>query len=199
MPQYREYQQGYILQDDRNEPTWIFGYGSLMWQPGFPYLEAHPALLEGYHRALCIYSHRYRGTPEKPGLVLGLDRGGSCRGRAFLLRGSDVADVMAYLHDREMITNAYDPTFLEVALDDGRTARAYNFIVRNDHPQYTGRISRQEAARLVLQGRGERGTAMEYLQNTLDHLAEIGIVEEELEKICEAAKKRLNADSGTAW
>ncbi len=175
------------MPDQSNEPTWIFGYGSLMWQPGFPYKEALAARLDGYHRALCLYSHRYRGTEEKPGLVLGLDHGGHCHGRAFLIDDDDLDRVMAYLDEREMITGAYAPTYRYVELRDGRTARAYNFIVRNDHPQYAGRISRSEAARLVRQGRGERGTAMEYLKNTLEHLAETGIVEEELEKIYRAA------------
>ncbi len=175
------------MPDQSKEPTWIFGYGSLMWEPGFPYMEARAALLEGYHRALCLYSHRYRGTEEKPGLVLGLDHGGCCHGRAFLIDDKNLDQVMAYLNDREMITNAYAPTYLYVELEDGRTARAYNFIVRNNHPQYTGPISHQEAARLVLQGHGERGSALDYLKNTLDHLAETGIVEEDLEKIYQAA------------
>lgn len=162
-----------------------------MWQPGFPYAECCPALLEGYHRSLCLLSHRYRGTPEKPGLVLGLDHGGCCKGQAFLLHDKDVADVMAYLDNREMITNAYAPAYLYVALDDGRSARAYNFIVRNDHPQYTGPISCEEAARFVIQGHGERGSALEYLKNTLDHLTDTGIVEPELQMIYDAAVKGL--------
>ena len=179
-------------EDQTEEPIWIFGYGSLMWDPGFPYVEACPARLEGYHRALCLYSHRYRGTEEKPGLVLGLDHGGCCDGRAFLLAPSDVDDVMAYLDGREMITNAYAPAFLYVALEDGRTARAYNFIVRNDHPHYTGPISCEEAARIVLQGYGDRGSALDYLKNTLDHLAETGIVEENLQEIYDVALGKLS-------
>ncbi len=161
-----------------------------MWQPGFPYVEASAAVLEGYHRALCLYSYRYRGTPEKPGLVLGLDRGGQCCGRAFLLDDKDIEDVMTYLDDREMITNAYVPTYLNVTLEDGRTARAYHFIIRDDHEQYTGPISHQEAARLILQGQGERGSALDYLKNTLDHLAETGIVEDDLNMIYEVAIKK---------
>lgn len=179
------------MQDLHKEPIWIFGYGSLMWDPGFRYIEASTARLEGYHRALCLYSHRYRGTPEKPGLVLGLDHGGCCNGRAYLLDDKDVGEVMAYLNDREMINNAYAPTYLYVALEDGRTARAYNFIVRNDHPQYTGPISVEEAAGFVVQGRGERGTALEYLKNTIDHLADSGVVEEKLDRIYEIACKAL--------
>ncbi len=172
------------------EGIWIFGYGSLMWRPDFPYIEAQPALLRGYHRSLCVYSTVYRGTPEKPGLVMGLDLGGSCKGRAFLLAAGDVPHVMEYLHEREMDTGVYAPKFLNVRLDDGRTVKAYHFIVRRDHDQYTGKLGLEEAARLVHRGVGPRGTSLEYLENTLDHLDELGIVEGPLHRICELAKAR---------
>jgi len=168
--------------------TWIFGYGSLMWRPGFSYLEVQPALLKGYHRALCVSSTEYRGTIEKPGLVLGLDRGGSCKGRAFLVAAADIKEVMEYLHDREMVTNVYKPKFLNVRFDDGRTVAAYNYIVRRDHRQYTGKLSVIEAVRLVRQGIGPNGTALEYLSNTLEHLDEMGIAEGRLHEIYAAAK-----------
>lgn len=170
------------------EGIWIFGYASLMWHPGFPFLEAQPALLRGYHRALCVYSTRYRGTPEKPGLAMGLDRGGSCKGRAFLLAGADVPKVMDYLYEREMDTNCYAPKFLNVKLDDGRTVKAYHFLVRHDHEQYTGKLSIDDAVKLVCAGVGPKGTSIEYLQNTLDHLDKLGIVEGPLHEICEKAK-----------
>lgn len=167
---------------------WIFGYASLMWRPDFPYLESHPALLRGYHRALCVYSTVYRGTPEQPGLVMGLDCGGSCRGRAFLLAADDVPHVMEYLHEREMDTNVYIPKFLNVRLDDGRRVKAYHFIVRRDHVQYTGKLDIDDAAKLVRRGVGPKGTSLEYLENTLEHLDELGIVEGPLHKICVRAK-----------
>jgi glutathione-specific gamma-glutamylcyclotransferase len=167
---------------------WIFGYASLMWKPDFPYLEAHPALLRGYHRGLCVYSTRYRGTPEIPGLVMGLDRGGSCRGRAFLLAADDVPKVMDYLYEREMDTGVYAPKFINVKLDDDRTVSAYHFIVRRDHVQYTGKLAIEEAAALVRRGFGPKGSSLEYLENTLEHLDELGIVEGPLHEICEKAK-----------
>ncbi len=170
------------------EGIWIFGYASLMWRPGFPFLEARSALLRGYHRSLCVYSTRYRGTPEKPGLVMGLDRGGSCKGRAFLLSAGDVPQVMEYLHEREMDTNCYAPKFLGVRLDDGRRVSAYNFIVRRDHHQYTGKLSIEQAVKLVREGRGPMGTSLDYLQSTLDHLDEMGVVEGPLHEICERTK-----------
>ena len=86
---------------------WLFGYGSLMWNPGFPHRVAEPALLHGWHRSFCIYSHRYRGTPERPGLVLGLDRGGSCRGMAFRVGAAHAAEALHYLWEREMVGGVY--------------------------------------------------------------------------------------------
>jgi len=170
--------------------VWIFGYGSLMWRPDFPYLEALPGLLYGYHRALCVVSTVYRGTAEKPGLVLGLDRGGSCRGRVFRLAPDDVTPVMEYLHEREMPTNVYDPKFLPVRLGDGRRIAAYTFIVRRDHVQYAGVLEMVEQARLVAQGVGPNGLALEYLGNTLEHLDDLGIREGRLHKIYEMAKEK---------
>ena len=98
---------------------WVFGYGSLMWRPGFDYLEARPALLRGYHRAFCIKSTHYRGTVDKPGLVLGLDRGGACRGRVFRIAANKAQGVARYLHEREMITGVYDPRWRDIETPRG--------------------------------------------------------------------------------
>ena len=166
---------------------WIFGYGSLMWKPNFSYLEAQPALLRGYHRSLCVYSIRHRGTPEKPGLVMGLDRGGSCRGQAFLLAAGEVPNIMTYLYKREMETNCYNPKFLNVKLLDQRKVKAFHFLVRRDHEQYTGKLSVVEAAELVLSGSGPKGTSLEYLENTLHHLNRLGINKGKLHNIYEQA------------
>ena len=162
-----------------------------MWNPGFPYIEACAARLEGYHRSLCLYSHHYRGTEEKPGLVLGLDHGGYCDGRAVRIDPSEVDNVIAYLDARELISYAYVPAYLYVVLEDGRSVRAYNFIVRNDHPQYAGNLTCEQAAHFVRQGHGEKGSAVDYLKNTLDHLAETGIVEEDLQRIYDVALTEL--------
>ena len=96
------------------EDFWVFGYGSLMWHPGFPHVEVRLAVLHGYHRRFCVYSHRYRGTPERPGLVLGLDRGGSCRGLAFRVPAAESAEVIDYLYEREMITGVYIPRWFSL-------------------------------------------------------------------------------------
>ena len=168
---------------------WVFGYGSLMWRPNFPHTDFQPALLWGYHRALCVYSNRYRGTDDCPGLVLGLDRGGSCRGRAMRVAGSDVDDVLAYLHRREMVNKVYKPSWLPVQLAGGRVS-AYAFVVDRGHRHFAGRLPDPETVRLVLQGRGKQGTCLEYLRNTVVHLDELGIRDGPVHRVLELAEKR---------
>lgn len=162
---------------------WVFAYGSLMWTPGFPFVEVRPARLHGYHRALCIYSIRGRGTDDRPGLVLGLDRGGSCVGRAYRVAAAEWEAVGAYLHAREMVTNVYRPAFLTVRLDDGRRVAAYGFVARRDHVQYTGRLSEEKMAELILQGAGWHGTSLDYLSQTVAQLDGLGITAGALHRI----------------
>jgi len=167
---------------------WVFGYGSLMWQPNFEYAEQRPAHLHGYHRALCVYSWEYRGTRERPGLVFGLDRGGSCRGIAFRVLEKNADVVMHYLFEREMITGVYRPRWQTIHLlahgnkNMARTS-AYVFTADPDHEQYSGKLPDAEAARLVRQGCGKAGPCIEYLQNTLRHLNELGIHDRALARI----------------
>ncbi len=153
---------------------WVFGYGSLMWHPGFPHVEVRVARLSGYHRRFCVYSHRYRGTRERPGLVLGLDRGGSCRGLVYRVPAAEGEAAMAYLYEREMVTGVYMPTWLTVATEAGALSAA-GFVVDRAHGQYTGRLSLDETASLIVQGRGERGTCGEYLAKTVGHLEGLGL------------------------
>ena len=124
---------------------------------------------------------------------MGLDRGGSCKGCAFLLAAADVPNVMDYLYAREMDTATYAPKFLNVKLDDGRTVKAYNFLVDREHDQYAGKLSFDDAVKLVCAGVGPIGTSIECLQNTLDHLNKMGIVDGPLHKICERAKGVLRS------
>ena len=171
-------------------PFWVFGYGSLMWNPGFEFLEQRTATLHGYHRDLCIYSIRYRGTHDVPGLVMGLDRGGSCRGRAYRVPDDQAEAVRTYLFDREQIHGVYIPRTLKTRLDDGRTVSSYVFISKTDHDQYAGKLTADEAARLVIQGFGEKGPCTEYVENTLDHLADMGIHDARLHRILQAVKRQ---------
>src|SRR5579885_3263075 len=106
----------HLPQSPANEDLWVFGYGSLMWQPGFPHLERVPARLIGLHRALCVYSFVHRGTPEKPGLVLGLDRGGACRGIAYRVAAPERDATLSYLREREQVTSVYVETFRRITL-----------------------------------------------------------------------------------
>jgi cation transport protein ChaC len=162
--------------------VWIFGYGSLMWDPGFAFVEAQPALLRGYHRSFCVYSHRYRGTPELPGLVLGLDRGGACKGIAYRVSATDVASALRYLWEREMSNRTYHLKEVPLATPAGPVmARA--FAVDRTHKNYAGRLPLEETARLILQGIGARGPCRQYLENTVRELTKLGLVDGPLHRL----------------
>lgn len=171
-----------------DDDIWIFGYGSLMWRPEFPHTEFHPALLRGYHRSLCVYSVEYRGTHECPGLVLGLDLGGSCRGRAMRVERRQAESVLEYLHEREMKHRIYSPKWLPVRIPAG-TVHAYCFVVDRAHEQYTGKLGDDAALKLIHQGRGKGGACLDYLQNTIRHLDDLGIVDGPLHRIVRLAEE----------
>ncbi|MBI2239658.1 MAG: gamma-glutamylcyclotransferase [Magnetospirillum gryphiswaldense] len=154
--------------------VWVFAYGSLMWNPDFAPVENVAARLHGWRRALCILSTIYRGTDSCPGLVLGLDRGGSCVGRALKVSGADWPRVKERLDARELPTKVYLPRFLSVRLSDGRDVPAYAYVVDRSHWQYWNG-ARAEAVRLLRQGRGKGGTARDYLAQTVSHLDAMGI------------------------
>lgn len=175
----------------RGSDVWVFGYGSLMWDPGFAYAEALPALLKGYHRRFCVYSRRYRGTPERPGLVLGLDRGGACKGIVYRVPQRDVAPALHYLWEREMGNRTYHLREVPLATPCGKVA-AQAFVVDRTHRNYTGRLSLEETARLILQGVGARGPCRQYLENTVAELEKLGLVDGPLHRL-EAAVRALAA------
>lgn len=165
---------------------WVFGYGSLIWRPGFDYVGSSPALLRGAHRSLCIYSHRHRGTPERPGLVFGLMRGGSCRGVAFEVDAGRWADVHDYLREREMDRGVYREALRPVVLDDGRLVTALAFLVDDRHVQYAGKLDVTEQVRLIRSGVGESGPNHEYVLQTAHHLEQLGIRDRYLTQLVEA-------------
>lgn len=157
------------------QDLWVFGYGSLIWRPGFPFTERNGARLHGFHRSLCIYSHVHRGTPQEPGLVLGLDRGGVCRGVAFRVAPADAQETLAYLREREQATAVYLERHLSVRLDDGRRLTALTYVADRDHAQYAGRLPHDLMMDLVRRGRGISGLNPDYVLRTHEHLVEMGI------------------------
>jgi glutathione-specific gamma-glutamylcyclotransferase len=176
---------------------WVFGYGSLMWDPGFVHAEALPALLYGWHRSLCILSIRNRGTVERPGLALGLDRGGACRGIAFRIAPGEVEAACAYLWAREMSHGVYRAMMLKVRLDGGGRTGALTFVARQDHPQYVRGLPMKAAAALVLQGRGAYGTSLDYLRNVIEHLDATGIRDGPLHAVLNEALRARRAAATT--
>ncbi|WP_136658393.1 gamma-glutamylcyclotransferase [Nitratireductor sp. XY-223] len=162
---------------------WVFGYGSLMWRPGFDFVEAARGRLFGYRRALCIYSWVHRGTRDKPGLVLGLDRGGSCTGMVFRVDGINRDRVMGYLRERELVTNVYLERTSPVHLSDGRRITAVCFVADQHHEQFAGHLTAEDAARRVAVSEGRSGHNVDYVASTVDHLKEMKIRDHWLEDV----------------
>ncbi|KKB07681.1 gamma-glutamylcyclotransferase [Devosia chinhatensis] len=163
------------MQSDANDSFWVFGYGSLIWNPGFEFVGAQPGLLHGAHRALSIISHHYRGTPERPGLVFGLVRGGSCRGIAFEIAPKNWAATRAYLHAREMVTSVYRDAMRPVSLADGRRVSALAYLVDERHEQFAGLLSVDQQVEMVRTAHGSAGPNIDYVINTARHLEQLGI------------------------
>ncbi len=173
--------------DPTDEDLWVFGYGSLIWRPGFDYLERAPARLTGAHRALCVFSHVHRGTPEKPGLVLGLDLGGSCRGIAYRVAAARRAETVAYLRAREQVTMVYRETFRGVTLltQPERRVSALCYTIDHGHPQYAGRLDLATRLHLVRQGHGQSGANRDYVLSTVHALEALGLHDRDLHLLAE--------------
>lgn len=164
---------------------WIFGYGSLMWNPGFSYRNLQLARLFGYHRSLCIYSHYYRGTPEQSGLVMGLKRGGSCRGMAFYISRTEAQKTYDYLVEREQVNNTYKEKYLHLYLEDGRKVKSLVFIADSAHPQYAGTLASCDIVKIVSAARGKTGSNRDYVLNTVHHLRMLRVYDRLLEAVAE--------------
>jgi glutathione-specific gamma-glutamylcyclotransferase len=164
---------------------WVFGYGSLMWRPGFEFIEQVPARLIGEHRALCVYSFDHRGTPEKPGLVLGLDRGGACRGIAFRIARKYRDDTVDYLRGREQTTHVYREVTRSVWLENEARQRvsALAYVVDRGHVQYAGRLSLKEQLHYVRQGHGRSGNNRDYVLSTVKSIEAQGFRDEQLHQL----------------
>ena len=162
---------------------WVFGYGSLIWRPGFAFVRQVPALLRGVHRRLCVYSYRHRGTEAQPGLVFGLMPGGSCRGMAFEVETAQWDDVHAYLSEREMDRGVYREATRAIELADGGMVPSLAFLADTRHLQYAGKLAIAEQVRIVRAGVGESGANPEYVLETARKLHELGITDRYLDEV----------------
>jgi cation transport protein ChaC len=162
--------------DHENSELWVFGYGSLMWRPGFDYLERAQAKLIGLHRSLCVYSHVHRGTPERPGLVLGLDRGGACRGIAYRVAAEKREETIDYLRAREQVTSVYLEVHRRITLEKpgDPVVQAVTYVVDRGHTQYAGRLSPDQQLHIVRQGHGQSGANPDYVKNTVKAIEDQG-------------------------
>lgn len=178
---------------------WVFAYGSLMWRPGFDFAEKRLARVFGFHRSLCISSHHHRGTPERPGLALGLDRGGCCWGLALRATAATAEAALAYLWEREMIGQVYRPLALTVYDPAGSAfGSALAFVVRRSHPQYCGGLSDAEAAERLRICRGTSGGNLEYLAETVQGLERIGVPDRHLTRLLRLATAGAGIEAETA-
>jgi cation transport protein ChaC len=179
---------------------WIFGYGSLMWRPGFTYVRAIHARLDGYRRCFCLYSMHHRGSIERPGLVLGLDRGGTCEGMAFLVGAADASRVHAYLTEREQVSGAYREAYLPIRLlnEEAERVSALAYLVERHHPNYAGPLPLSVQAHLIKGARGVSGRNIDYLLSTMAHLDELGIRERELERVAGLVGPHLSSSRQTS-
>lgn len=171
---------------DRLRPLWVFGYGSLVWHPGFPVAERRIARAPGFRRGFCMLSVHHRGTPEDPGLVLALDHDGVgahpvCTGLALRVACGSEAETLAALRERELISSAYREEIVTLQTEDSVALTALAYVVDRAHPQYVGDLSLEQQAQIIAQAHGGRGPNREYLDNTARHLAELGIADAELE------------------
>ena len=185
--------------DQAADDLWVFGYGSLMWRPGFAALDRVEARLIGAHRALCVYSFVHRGTPERPGLVLGLDRGGACRGVAYRVAAADRAATIAYLRAREQVTAVYRECMRRVWLGrkPAEAVSALCYMVDRGHPQYAGRLSLDQQLHHVRQGFGQSGANRDYVVATVAAMEALGLQETELHLLAERLKGTHEASAVT--
>ena len=173
-----------------SEARWVFGYGSLMWRPGFAFVERQAATLQGRRRAFCIYSVHHRGTYERPGLVLGLAPGGAVRGAAYRVAQADWPETYAYLLEREQPTETYIEARKAVRLADGRRVPALVFLSDERHAQWAGDLSLERQANLIAGSRGLSGPNIDYLRDLVHHLREEGVRDSAMERLLVMVEQR---------
>jgi len=183
--------QGILAEHPPGADLHVFGYGSLIWNPAFEYADKQPALLRGWHRRFCLKLFMGRGTRETPGLMLALDHGGACKGVAFRIAGPKVAQELSLLWQREMFGGAYNARWVNLTAAGGAKIRAVTFVINRRHPRYLPELSVEQTASLIATGCGDLGSCREYLENTITHLAALGLSDTGLQRIAKALPKPL--------
>ncbi len=177
------------MSESAADARWVFGYGSLMWRPGFAFLDRQAATLHGRRRAFCIYSVHHRGTYERPGLVLGLAPGGAVRGAAYRVADANWDKVYAYLREREQPTETYVEARAFVRLAGGRRVEALTFLSDVAHPQWAGVLSLERQAELITGAKGLSGPNEDYLRDLVEHLRDEGIRDRSMERLLEMVER----------
>ncbi len=181
---------------DPSKDLMLFAYGSLIWNPAFHFVDSQPARVIGLHRRFCLWTHLGRGSKDCPGLILGLDRGGSCQGLVFQIAASEIESELAIVWRREMVSAAYRPTWINVRLAQG-IVPALTFVINRKHERYAGALDDVTIARSIASAQGPLGTCAEYLFNTHQHLAELGIPDPKLARLCERVSHEINRGNGS--
>lgn len=178
-----------LLNHSHNADVWLFAYGSLIWNPIFPFVEQRIGTIYGWHRRFCLWVPQGRGTPENRGLVLGLDRGGSCRGIAYRIAAADIASELPLLWRREMVVGSYIPRWVGV-FDGDQTFPAITFVINRLHRAYTGNISLETTINSIATATGELGSCADYLMQTVNGLKQVGIKDQPLLSLSKQVQAR---------
>jgi cation transport protein ChaC len=190
--QMRQSRESVLARHKAGQDLWIFAYGSLIWNPTFHHVERRVARLHGYHRRFCLWTWLGRGTRERPGLMLGLDRGGSCGGVAFRIAADAVDTELDAIWRREMVTNAYCPTWVKVRSGE-RMVPAVTFVINHAHERYVRGLCDDDAVRVIAAAEGQLGPCRDYLYNTVTHLEALGIQDRGLARLADAVRARREA------
>ena len=175
-----------------SDEIWVFGYGSLIWNPAFHYAERHTGKVHGFHRRFCLWTPVGRGTHDFPGLMLGLDRGGSCRGVVFRIEASKVESELEIIWRREMVSGSYAPRWV-TAQTPGGPVRAIAFVINHAHDRYAGLLPEAQVAGIIAEAEGGLGRCCDYLFNTVAHLDELGIGDRPLSRLAAQVTERISA------
>ncbi len=172
-----------------SKDIWVFGYGSLIWNPAFHFVERRVGTIHGHHRRFCLWTTLGRGSPDCPGLMLGLDRGGSCRGVVLRIAPEHVESEIDVLWRREMVSNAYVPTWVR-AVTDGGEVPAIAFTINRGHERYAKKMSEEQTADVIARASGRIGPCRDYLLNTVDHLDQLGIHDRTMKRLAEKVRRQ---------